>query len=87
MPRIYGEGNVEAHILYGDEYAQVHCYDKREGEMEVEVVVDLLLLLPVSYGEEPTAFPTPAFTIEAMQSVLRHHQRLLEAWEKISKEF
>lgn len=85
MPLIYEDNNVEAHILYYDEYPQVHCYDIRS-EMEIEVTIDLLLLLPVGYGEEPREYPSPAFTIEAIQSVLRNHETLWAAWERISKE-
>ena len=35
MPQIYEDDNVDAHILYGDEFPQVRCYDQRCGFMEV----------------------------------------------------
>ena len=51
------------------------------------MVIDLWLLLPIGYGEEPSEFPSPAFAIEAIQSVLRNYDNLLAAWEKIDREF
>lgn len=87
VPQIYEDNNVDAHILYGEKEPQVHCYDLRRGFMEVEVVIDLLLRLPVGYGEEPKDFPSPEFVIEALQSVLRHHETLWTAWSRISTEF
>lgn len=86
MPQIYEDNNVDAHILYHDEMPQVHCYDLRHGFMEVEVVIDLWLCLPVGYGEEPSAFPSPEFVIEAIQSVLRNHPKLWEEFERISRQ-
>lgn len=86
MPQIYEDNNVDAHILYHDEMPQVHCYDLRRGFMEVEVVIDLLLRLPVGYGEEPSDFPTPEFVIEAIQSVGRNLPELWKEWERISRQ-
>ncbi len=87
MPQIYEEGNVEAHIFFDDDVPQVHCYDKRRGVLEVQVVMNLLLRLPDGYGEEPVDFPTPEFVIEAIGSVLRHLDELWTCWEQIRREF
>ncbi len=87
MPRIYEEGNVDVRIFRGDEFPQVHCYDNRLGELEVQVVIDLWLLLPMNYGEEVSDYPTPSFVMEAMQSVISHSSRLWMAWEQISRDF
>lgn len=86
VPQIYEEGNVDVRIIRGDEFPQVHCYDNRLGELEIEVVVDLWLLLPINYGEEVRDYPSPAFVIEAMQSVIGHSVPLWIAWEQISRD-
>jgi len=86
MPLIYEEGNIAAHILRGDETALVHCYDNRQAFLEVEVVVDLWLLLPMGYGEEVRDYPAPAFVIEAIYSVIDNSPALWVAWEQISRD-
>lgn len=87
MPQIYEEGNVEANIFFDDDVPQVHCFDKRRGKLEVEVIMNLLTHLPDGYGEEARDLPTPEFVIEAIQSVLRHLDELWIAWEQIRQEF
>ncbi len=87
MPQIYEEGNVDVRVLRGDLFPQVHCYDNRLEELEVQVVIDVWLLLPIHYGEEVIDYPTPAFVIEAMQSVVSHSSQLWRAWEQISRDF
>ncbi len=87
MPRIYEDNNVDVHILFGEKEPQVHCYDLRRGYMKVEVVIDLLLRLPVGYGDEPEDFPTPEFVIEALRSVMRHLDKLWTQWEIVSNQF
>ena len=88
MPQVYEEGNVDAHILFGDDEPKVHCYDKRQGLMEVKVEISLLTRLPDGYGDDEISdLPTPEFVIEAMQSVLRHLPLLWKTWEDIRREF
>lgn len=79
IPLIEEKGNVAAHILYDEEFAIVHCYDKRHPNMDVEVEIDLLTFLSFRYGDGD--LPTPEFVIEAMQFCLEIRELLCKEWE------
>ena len=86
VPLIDEQGNVSAHIYYGENSIVVHCCDKRHDDLTVEVIVNLLTLLVDGYGEPAAELPTPQFLIEAVQYCVDNHAKLQSAWQQIQRE-
>lgn len=86
MPLIDKQGNVSAHLHYGEESTLVHCCDNRHDDLTVEVTVNLLTLLVDGYGEPSADLPTPQFLIEAVQYCIDNHDLLQRAWEQLQRE-
>ena len=87
MPQIYVDGHVSAHIFYEEEFPITRCFDNRNEDLEIVVVMDFLSGLPIGYGEEPIALPSPVFVVDCIHSIARHPKELWSAWEQLKNDF
>lgn len=73
------------HISEGSKAPLARCYDKRNEEFKILVVVELFNFYPVGFGQEQedAVLPHFRFVIEAMEACAKHAEVLWSAWDEL----